>query len=100
MNLTLFRTIRLIRLLRLARLLKLPVFKELRLMIQGLLLGAKTLFWSIMLVCILLYPAAYIFRETLGEYKEDKHVRKNFENIAWSWFTILRCVVGDCSNEA
>jgi len=98
-NMSLLRTVRLLRLARLTRLLRGPIFKELNTMFLGFVYGTRTLFWSFVLVITPLYPVAIILRETVGNSAGSPEMKKDFDSVTSSWFTIFRCVMGDCSDE-
>merc|ERR1719203_2363576 len=101
-NLTIFRTARLARLtrmMRLLRLLRLRIFKELALMVKGVIAGLRTLFWAIVLLVFVTYAVGVILRQTVGE----DHVEMNdpyktvlFNSISWSMATTFRCFTTDC----
>lgn len=95
-----FRVVRLCRITRLARLIRIPLFKDLLMMISGIVGGMRTLFWSMILILIPLYAVALILRDTVGRLSlEASDPAYNFSSLALSMFTIFRCVVsGDCTN--
>jgi len=94
------RLLRLLRLVRIVKLLRLPVFKDLRMMCQGLLDGAQTYAWSVVLLLVPIYASALVMRETIGEDKDNEQVTKQFSSLPWSFFTVFRCVMGDCTTES
>merc|ERR1712050_790074 len=65
-------------------------------MLQGMRGGIRTMFWSMVLLALTLYALAILFRETLGE---GTRRYDEFKTMAWSLFTVFRCVMGDCTNE-
>jgi len=71
---SLFRVVRLMRLARILRLLRAQVFKDLLSMIQGMLGGLGTLFWSLVLFIIFIYVMALIFREVLGPSQNEEEL--------------------------
>jgi hypothetical protein len=96
----LLRLVRLGRIAKVIRVLRLHVFKELMVMVQGILGGLRTLGWSFVLISLPLYIAALILRDTAGkETKRRDDATENFENLSKAFFTLFRCVVvGDCSD--
>jgi len=98
-NLSFLRIIRLCRLARLMRLTRLAFFKDLLMMVDGMIGGLRTLFWSVVLLLAPLYAVAILLRETLGQNTGDADLTKPFMTLSWSFFTIFRCVMGDCSSE-
>jgi len=96
---SLFRVVRLVRLVRLLRLLRLGIFKDLISMITGMIGGASTLLWSIVLFALIVYVFALLFREFFG--REDKeNIYDYFSTVPRSMFTVFRCSFGDCSSSA
>lgn len=100
---SLFRIVRLVRLARILRILQLAVFKDLLTMIQGMMGGMPTLFWSMILFLISIYVVALVCREALGpnptrEFNE--HIQLYFATVPRSMFTMFRCSFGDCSTAA
>eukprot|EP00928_Gymnodinium_smaydae_P037734 TRINITY_DN26154_c0_g1_i1.p1 TRINITY_DN26154_c0_g1~~TRINITY_DN26154_c0_g1_i1.p1 ORF type:complete len:700 (-),score=136.58 TRINITY_DN26154_c0_g1_i1:458-2557(-) len=99
-----FRLLRVCRILRLVRLFRLPIFRHLLMMIQGLSGGMQTLFWSGILILVPLYSIAVVVREDLGNQADHpdeaiSKVSEPFRNIPMTMFTIFRCVVStDCSD--
>jgi len=94
---TLFHVVRLLRLTRIVKVLRFPFFKDLMMMLNGLIDGARTLFWSIVLLLMPIYVSAIILRETVGENKQHSDLREPFNSLWWSFFTCFRCIMGDCS---
>merc|ERR1719183_3067515 len=94
------RLARLTRLLRLVRVLRMRIFKELLVMVKGVLAGMRTLFWAFVMFLAMVYACAVLLRQTVGL---DRHVMNDqyrtvlFGTIRWSWFTSFRCLMGDCS---
>lgn len=66
-TLTLMRLARLIRITRLVKLLRLKVFKELTLMVNGVIGGIRTLFWAIVLLMVLVYVLGVLMRQLMEE---------------------------------
>eukprot|EP00928_Gymnodinium_smaydae_P089821 TRINITY_DN73720_c0_g1_i1.p1 TRINITY_DN73720_c0_g1~~TRINITY_DN73720_c0_g1_i1.p1 ORF type:complete len:655 (-),score=112.64 TRINITY_DN73720_c0_g1_i1:64-2028(-) len=99
---SILRTLRLLRITRIIRVCRLEMFCDLKSMVSGALGSAKTLFYSMLLICIPLYSVCLILREILGqEYlkEEDETIRTMFPNVPTSFFTVFRCIVGsECSD--
>eukprot|EP00930_Biecheleria_cincta_P069134 TRINITY_DN56912_c0_g1_i1.p1 TRINITY_DN56912_c0_g1~~TRINITY_DN56912_c0_g1_i1.p1 ORF type:complete len:646 (+),score=74.70 TRINITY_DN56912_c0_g1_i1:39-1940(+) len=87
--LTLIRILRLARLTRLIRALRFRIFKELRLMVGGVLSGIKVLGWAMVLLLLLVYIFAVAFRHTLDE--------PEFRDIQSSMFSLFRCFTEGCA---
>lgn len=94
---TLFRTIRIIRVSRILRVLRHPSFDSLLQMIQGILEGATTLAWALLLFSIFAYIGALLSRELLGGKQEYKDIYPYFKSVPRSMYTIFRCSFGDCN---
>eukprot|EP00928_Gymnodinium_smaydae_P028869 TRINITY_DN21900_c0_g2_i1.p1 TRINITY_DN21900_c0_g2~~TRINITY_DN21900_c0_g2_i1.p1 ORF type:complete len:634 (-),score=84.28 TRINITY_DN21900_c0_g2_i1:23-1861(-) len=94
---SLFRVVRLTRLIRVVRLLKAPIFKDLVLMMHGMIGGMVTLGWSLVLFCIAVYVFALVGREFLG--RDDTHSSYAFfRNVPQAMLTTFRCSFGDCND--
>lgn len=92
----LLRIFRLAKIARLARLLRSEVFKDLLMMIQGLLGGMSTLLWALLLFVVMMYIIALVFREFFGRDKVE-NVTEYFDSVPRSTITVFRCAFGDCS---
>eukprot|EP00928_Gymnodinium_smaydae_P082288 TRINITY_DN65662_c0_g1_i1.p1 TRINITY_DN65662_c0_g1~~TRINITY_DN65662_c0_g1_i1.p1 ORF type:complete len:592 (+),score=58.53 TRINITY_DN65662_c0_g1_i1:35-1777(+) len=94
------RLLRVGRLARLVRFVRAPFFKEILMMVNGMVGSFRTLFWSLLLVCIPFYVVALVCRETLGRADADAHpvVHRMFKTVGESWLTVFRCMLGDCSD--
>eukprot|EP00927_Polykrikos_kofoidii_P059188 TRINITY_DN5427_c0_g1_i5.p1 TRINITY_DN5427_c0_g1~~TRINITY_DN5427_c0_g1_i5.p1 ORF type:complete len:484 (-),score=75.51 TRINITY_DN5427_c0_g1_i5:80-1477(-) len=97
----LFRLIRLCRIAKIVRVLRLRIFKELILMVSGIVGGTRTLLWSFVLIGIPLYMIALGLRETAGRLpKRQDDATENFVDLGTSLYTMFRCLVaGDCSDK-
>jgi hypothetical protein len=94
-----FRLIRLVRITKIIRVLRLPMFRELMMMINGAMGGIRTLFWSVLLISLPLYSVALVLRETVGR-QGVTGGSESFKSLPLAFFTMFRCVVGgDCSNQ-
>eukprot|EP00927_Polykrikos_kofoidii_P038332 TRINITY_DN3266_c0_g2_i2.p1 TRINITY_DN3266_c0_g2~~TRINITY_DN3266_c0_g2_i2.p1 ORF type:complete len:806 (+),score=128.74 TRINITY_DN3266_c0_g2_i2:285-2702(+) len=117
------RLVRLARLSRLVRLLRLRVFKELLLMIKGIIAGLRTLFWAMVLLFMGLFVIGVFLRQTVGTLSATtttagdscretgscsekdisfEHVRHHngslFATVPWAMFTVFRCLTDGCSS--
>eukprot|EP00928_Gymnodinium_smaydae_P089779 TRINITY_DN73691_c0_g1_i1.p1 TRINITY_DN73691_c0_g1~~TRINITY_DN73691_c0_g1_i1.p1 ORF type:complete len:655 (+),score=95.85 TRINITY_DN73691_c0_g1_i1:64-1965(+) len=100
-NLTGLRLIRIFRLARLVRLFRAPFFKEILMMVDGMVGSIRTLFWSAVLIAVPFYGLAILLRETLGFEDPDDpadQFKPFFGTVSLSWFTVFRCVMGDCTD--
>jgi len=96
---SLLRTVRLFRVLRVLRVLRLDIFKELKVMIQGMIGGMRTLMWSVMLITLPVYGLCLVLREELGKLGEVGHGASYFDSMPRSFFTVFRCIViGECAD--
>jgi len=117
-KLTVLRTLRLFRLSRMVRLVRWKPLRELRLMVVGLVSGAKTLVWAILLLMVICYVLALLCRElelddtqdlrrlqpmgnsTQGTDSDDgDNYEELFRNVPDSMFTVYRCFIGDCADQ-
>lgn len=97
-QLSLFRILRLLRIARLVRIYRMAIFKDLMMMINGMIGGMRTLFCSILLICLPLYAIALVMRESIGEANGSQ--RETFRSVKNSIFTVFRCLVsGDCTDK-
>eukprot|EP00927_Polykrikos_kofoidii_P068380 TRINITY_DN6375_c1_g1_i1.p1 TRINITY_DN6375_c1_g1~~TRINITY_DN6375_c1_g1_i1.p1 ORF type:complete len:659 (-),score=97.30 TRINITY_DN6375_c1_g1_i1:39-2015(-) len=93
------RILRMGRLAKLVRVMRLKIFKELMLMVNGVIGGVRTLSCSFLLITVPLYVVSLVLRETAGRVTGENNVDASFPNLATSFFTMFRCVVGgDCSD--
>lgn len=101
-----FSLLRLFRLLRLARLVRLiRMFKELSLIVQGLLGGLSTLFWALVLYAGFAYTLAVLLTQAMkhGNDYEVLSVEDSdelFGSVLKSMWTVFRCLSGDCQTHA
>jgi len=100
MTTSLLKVVRLVRVVKILRILRLNMFKDLMIMVNGVIGGIQTLFWSVVLICLPLYVIALILRETAGNIKKDPFSSTEpFSTLGSAFFTMFRCVVsGDCSD--
>lgn len=94
------RMIRLARVVRLARLLRVSLFRELKLMLNGIGGLMRTLFCAMLLLLLTIYLLAICVTQTFGA-EESAVVAGQpmlFSTLPRSMFTVFRCLmVGDCS---
>jgi len=110
---TVIRLVRLMRITRIVRLLKFHVFKELRMMVNGVIGGLRTLFWALMLISMLVYIFGVMMRQlllqplacdecTTREVKAIEHIQgyadELFGSVFRSMFTVFRCFTDGCSS--
>lgn len=98
--LRLARLARLTRMMRLIRVLRLRFFKELLLMVKGVLAGLRTLFWAIVMLVFLVYACGVLLRQTVGEQNHvmrDEYSTVLFGTVPWSMFSVFRCFMSDCN---
>eukprot|EP00927_Polykrikos_kofoidii_P055418 TRINITY_DN49673_c0_g1_i1.p1 TRINITY_DN49673_c0_g1~~TRINITY_DN49673_c0_g1_i1.p1 ORF type:complete len:753 (+),score=100.28 TRINITY_DN49673_c0_g1_i1:53-2311(+) len=91
------KMIRLGRLARLVRLLRLEILSELKSMIQGVVAGARVLFWAVCLLCVIIYFLAVLLRKTIGDTRYAYATTYAFEDVVTSMFTIFRCITAGCA---
>lgn len=122
-NFTIIRLLRFARLTKLVRVLKLKVFKELALMVNGILAGFRVLAWAVVFLGFLLFALGLLLTRTVGH--EDasswtgvcdavdgpdderacnsaqhlaKYHKELFGNVVRSMFTVFRCFIDGCSS--
>jgi len=112
-RITVMRIARLVRITRLMRLLRMRAFKELLLMVNGIIGGLRTLFWAFILLSCIVYIQGVLLNQLMKDWKlrleeggfrltaSDSNVYDHYEllfsNLFRSCLTILRCYLGDCS---
>lgn len=94
---SLFRIVRLVRITRILRLLRHRAFEDVLAMIEGLMGGATTLMWAIVLFVIMIYVMSLVCRSVLGDETENEEVHPYFKSVPRSMYTVFRCSFGDCS---
>lgn len=123
-NFTLVRLLRFARLTKLVRVLKLKMFKELALMVSGILEGIRVLVWAMVFLGFLLFTLGVLLTQTLGHeepsYWTDicqdvegtpawqacsvsaAHLQTNYKqlfgNVMRSMFTSFRCFTDGCTS--
>eukprot|EP00443_Scrippsiella_acuminata_P091615 CAMPEP_0115521944 /NCGR_PEP_ID=MMETSP0271-20121206/79816_1 /TAXON_ID=71861 /ORGANISM="Scrippsiella trochoidea, Strain CCMP3099" /LENGTH=338 /DNA_ID=CAMNT_0002953209 /DNA_START=188 /DNA_END=1201 /DNA_ORIENTATION=- len=96
--LRLARLARLTRLMRLLRVLRLKVFKELMLMVKGVIAGVRTLIWAIVLLLFIVYAVGVLLRQTVGMEQitvGDKYGTILFDSVLSSMFLVFRLCMSD-----
>lgn len=89
-----FMLIRMLRLARLARLLKAlryPIFKELKLMVMGVMSGLRVLAWAVVMLMVMLYVVGLILNRLIGEQEVE------FSTISAAMSTLFRCFTDGCT---
>jgi len=110
----LMRLVQLARITRLVRLLRFKFFKELLLLVNGVLAGFRTLLWAIILLGFIIFFLGVLMRRSLGEWciegtlaTNEKlchgpHLKtygeKMFSSIGLSCLTVFRCFTDGCSS--
>jgi len=113
---TIVRLIRLVRMARLVRLMRMKLFKELTLMIYGVIGGLRTLCWAFVLLGVLVFILGVYMRQLIeytnlscldmlalgsdcstSEELLATHTEALFSSVMRSMFTVFRCLIGDCS---
>jgi len=109
------RVLRFARLIKLMRVLRLKVFAELRLLINGVFLGVRTLFWAVVLLGFFIYCLGVTLKQTIGMPKAmaswgcnsgklctrgQDHLTKYrdelFGTVGRAMFTVFRCFTDGC----
>lgn len=93
---TVLRSLRLVRLARAVRLF--PAFKELWLLVRGLLMSMTTLFWMMIIVVCLIYVFAIIATEVIGKdaaFANDAIAHELFGDLLKSMFTLFQLMTLD-----
>merc|ERR1719183_626006 len=85
------KMLRLTRLARLARLLRFKAFRELKLMVEGVVSGLRVLAWAIVLLGLCIYILGAVLRMTIGT------KRAEFSTLARCMLTLFRCFTDGCS---
>jgi len=99
-RLSVVRLVKVVRITRLARWVRLPFFRDLFTMINGVVGGTRTLLWSFVIIMIPVYAVALFCRETIGRDTETPFQTNPFGTIYLSVFTLFRCMVpGECADD-
>jgi len=98
-SLTVLRMVRLTRLTRLIRLFRFQAMQELRLMVNGLIAGLRTLFWAIVLLFFMIYIIAVFATVTIGQDVQRRIIKGEelLTTVPNSMLTAFRCFTGDCA---
>merc|ERR1712032_1494503 len=104
-----------VRVTRIVRVFQLQVFKELTMMVMGVLGGLRTLFWAFVLLGFVVYVLGVSMRQITNDYKDDicndpgvvcsrfdehlsKYNEELFGTVFRSMFTVFRCFTDGCSS--
>mmetsp|Transcript_24223 Transcript_24223/g.68681 ORF Transcript_24223/g.68681 Transcript_24223/m.68681 type:complete len:571 (+) Transcript_24223:113-1825(+) len=94
--LTVLRALRLVRIVRVVRLL--PQFKELWMLIQGLVQSVRPLLWTSVIALMILYIFGIAATEFIGRqevFQDDEYVQELFGNPMRSMFTLFQMMTLD-----
>lgn len=109
------RVARLTRVFRLVRILRLKMFKELTLMINGVVAGLRTLFWAIVLLTLFMYVLGVLMRQVMmleenqkwcdadsnckrGEKNMEDYSHIMFGSVGRSMLATFTCFTEGCSS--
>jgi len=109
---TIARLARLVRITRIVRIMRFKFFKELTLMINGVIGGLRTLFWAFVLFFVIVYVTGILMREITREYTDcsqlrdctnsERHLSEFYEilfgTVFRCMFTVFRCFTDGCSS--
>lgn len=110
---TLMRLVRVARVTRLIRLLRFSFFKELLLMIRGVMAGLRILLWAIILLVCIVFCFGMLLRQTIGQWCNmavmgddvfcpNQHLQQHnealFSTVGRSCFTVFRCFTEGCAS--
>eukprot|EP00440_Ansanella_granifera_P033698 gb/GFBE01036561.1/.p1 GENE.gb/GFBE01036561.1/~~gb/GFBE01036561.1/.p1 ORF type:complete len:481 (+),score=104.09 gb/GFBE01036561.1/:1-1443(+) len=90
-DLVLLKVLRLLRLMRTIRALNFEAFKELKLMLMGIVNGLVVLGWAIVLLFVLIWVLSILLRSMVGDKVSE------FSSMPSSMFTLFRCFTDGCS---
>eukprot|EP00930_Biecheleria_cincta_P045278 TRINITY_DN3120_c0_g1_i1.p1 TRINITY_DN3120_c0_g1~~TRINITY_DN3120_c0_g1_i1.p1 ORF type:complete len:317 (-),score=44.31 TRINITY_DN3120_c0_g1_i1:11-940(-) len=91
--LMILKVLRLSRLARLIRTLRLEIFKELKIMVMGVISGMRVLGWAMVLLFVLIY----IFGMSFSNFLADKEAE--FATVDMAMFTLFRCFADSCDGD-
>eukprot|EP00931_Biecheleriopsis_adriatica_P093241 TRINITY_DN6698_c1_g1_i1.p1 TRINITY_DN6698_c1_g1~~TRINITY_DN6698_c1_g1_i1.p1 ORF type:complete len:734 (+),score=134.83 TRINITY_DN6698_c1_g1_i1:133-2334(+) len=94
-SMMLIKMLRLARLARLIRTLRYPIFKELKLMVMGVISGMRVLIWAIVLLIVVVYVCGIAATILIGQMAEG---RAEFSTLIASMFTLFRCFTDGCTS--
>jgi hypothetical protein len=95
--LNLIRMLRLCRLARLLRLLRFPIFRELKLIVQGIVSGMRVLVWAIVLLYVFIFLLGIVCTQLIGRDANSPTEITEFDTLRDSMFTLFRCFTDGCS---
>jgi Ca2+-binding EF-hand superfamily protein len=94
-----FSALRALRLVRLAQAVRfLPGFKEMWLLLQGLILSFRTLLWTLLIILVVLYVFAIASVEMIGKHDDfirDPYLQERFGTLMNSMFTLFQVMTLD-----
>eukprot|EP00927_Polykrikos_kofoidii_P033948 TRINITY_DN28791_c0_g1_i1.p1 TRINITY_DN28791_c0_g1~~TRINITY_DN28791_c0_g1_i1.p1 ORF type:complete len:776 (+),score=96.05 TRINITY_DN28791_c0_g1_i1:95-2422(+) len=95
------RVVRLSRIFRMARIVRIPIFRELKLLLSGLRGMVRTLMCFFVLLFLILYFVAILMTQIMDDVQLAAVTQGQsllFEDVGKSMFTVFRCLnIGDCS---
>ncbi|CAJ1346804.1 unnamed protein product [Effrenium voratum] len=89
--LMLLKMLRLARLFRLIRALRYSIFRELNMMVMGVVSGIRVLIWAIILLFVFIYIVGVALNKLIGEDEEE------FGSLVAAMFTLFRCFTDGCA---
>jgi hypothetical protein len=95
-KLSALRAIRLVRLAQAVRFF--PSFKEMWLLLRGLIESFRTLLWTLLIIVVVLYVFAIASVELIGkhdDFKNDKYIQERFGTLMSSMFTLFQVMTLD-----
>ncbi|CAK9025654.1 Voltage-dependent L-type calcium channel subunit alpha-1F (Voltage-gated calcium channel subunit alpha Cav1.4), partial [Durusdinium trenchii] len=92
-SLMLLKMLRLARLARLIRALRYPIFRELNLMVMGVVSGIRVLVWAIVLLLVFVYALGVALFRLIAEDPE----LPEFGTLTESMLTLFRCFTDGCT---
>uniref|UniRef100_A0A7S4WCJ3 EF-hand domain-containing protein n=1 Tax=Alexandrium monilatum TaxID=311494 RepID=A0A7S4WCJ3_9DINO len=115
---TILRLVRIVRMARIVRLLRMKLFKELTLMVYGVIGGLRTLCWAFVFLFVIVFIIGVFMKQVFDlslrdcSQSEDKdsatcthsetvlwrHHEVLFSSVFRSMFTVFRCLIGDCNS--
>lgn len=116
-GISIVRLVRLVRIVRILRLLRMKFFKELALMVNGVIGGFRTLSWAFVFLSVLVFMLGITMKSLMepelsscsaeviaseadcneSEALMQRHHPVLFASVYRSMFTVFRCLTGDCA---
>eukprot|EP00928_Gymnodinium_smaydae_P075949 TRINITY_DN5897_c0_g1_i2.p1 TRINITY_DN5897_c0_g1~~TRINITY_DN5897_c0_g1_i2.p1 ORF type:complete len:645 (+),score=125.37 TRINITY_DN5897_c0_g1_i2:125-2059(+) len=99
-SLMVLRLVRIFRLVRLVRVVRSPIFREIKLMLYGIVGLARTLFCALIVIVLVIYLLSILIVKLIPETAYiDRGDAFLFTSLSQSMFTVFRCLmVGDCTS--